>query len=117
MPPLQCGDGQKLPISCRVGVNTCSILAGNIGSAQRMKYGLLGDGINLTARLKGINSKYNTSTLISDKVIADDKTRLQVIHRPVDLVAVKGKSEPTAVYEPLESKENLSTSGTANFQD
>jgi len=106
MPPLACGgEGRKLPISCRVGVNTCNILAGNIGSAQRMKYGLLGDGINLTARLKGINSKYNTGTLVSDKVFADDKTRFQVIHRPVDLVAVKGKKEPTTVLQPLELKD------------
>merc|ERR1719161_2731236 len=101
MPPLQCGDGQKLPISCRVGVNTCSILAGNIGSAQRMKYGLLGDGINLTARLKGINSKYKTNTLISDKVVDDDKVIEMIVSRPIDFIAVKGKVEPTTVFEPV----------------
>jgi adenylate cyclase len=101
MPSPQTADGREIPIRCRCGVNTCIILAGNIGSSQRLKYGLLGDGINLTARLKGINSRYQTRTLASDKVYADERCRRSVVFRPVDLVAVKGKKEPTAVYEPL----------------
>lgn len=97
-------EGLDDPISCRCGVNTCQILAGNIGSSQRMKYGLLGDGVNLTARLKGINTKYKTRTLASEKVILDPRVSREVIFRPVDLVAVKGKKEPTKVYEPLAVK-------------
>lgn len=46
-------NGDEKPIRVRVGVHTASILAGNIGSHQRIKYGLLGDGVNLAARMKG----------------------------------------------------------------
>jgi class 3 adenylate cyclase len=101
MPPLQTVSGQDFPIRCRVGVNVCTILAGNIGSSKRLKYGLLGDGINLTARLKGINSRYKTRTLISDKVAADDRVQDAFVCRPIDNVAVKGKKEPTTVYEAM----------------
>lgn len=101
MAPYKSSEGREIKIRCRVGVHTSSILAGNIGSALRMKYGLLGDGINLTARLKGINNRYKTGTLASDKVIADAECSNRFIWRPVDLVAVKGKKEPTTIYEVL----------------
>jgi len=101
MPLFETSTGEKIQIRCRCSVNTCTILAGNIGSSKRLKYGLLGDGINLTARLKGINSRYKTQTLVSEKVTIDEKTRDFIVSRPIDLVAVKGKTEPTTVFEPL----------------
>jgi len=94
---------KHLDLRCRCGVHTASIFAGNIGSYQRMKYGLLGDGINLTARLKGLNSRYKTHTMVSASVhdvFAKRKTR-HVLLRAVDLVAVKGKKEPSIVYESI----------------
>jgi len=51
--------------------------------------------------MKGINSRYQTQTLTSDKVFADEKSARNVVFRPIDLVAVKGKKDPTTVYEPL----------------
>jgi adenylate cyclase len=98
---IRCSDGREVQISCRCGVNSCNILAGNIGSTQRMKYGLLGDGINLTARLKSLNTKYSTQTLCSAAVFGEERIDNLVMFRPVDLVAVKGKTEPTTVFEPL----------------
>lgn len=94
---------ESLPIRCRCGVHTATILAGNIGSSQRIKYGLLGDGINLAARLKGLNSRYGTLTLCSEHAIASQLFPLPIAPRPVDLVAVKGKSEPTTVYEIIDN--------------
>lgn len=88
-------------VRCRVGVHTALILAGNIGSTQRIKYGLLGDGINLAARLKGLNSKYRTSTLCSGQCLEAQLKALPLATRPIDVVAVKGKSEPTIVHEVL----------------
>lgn len=96
---------KEIAIQCRCGVHTGPIFAGNIGSPQRMKYGLLGDGINLTARLKGLNSRYRSRTLVSANVFNDLSTmkghHRHILLRPVDLVAVKGKKEPTVVYESL----------------
>eukprot|EP00440_Ansanella_granifera_P030671 gb/GFBE01033314.1/.p1 GENE.gb/GFBE01033314.1/~~gb/GFBE01033314.1/.p1 ORF type:complete len:1159 (+),score=267.68 gb/GFBE01033314.1/:1-3477(+) len=89
------------PIRCRIGVHTANILAGNIGSNQRIKYGLLGDGVNLAARMKGLNSRYKTLTLASENALNSQQTQLPIATRPVDLVAVKGKTEPTKVFEVL----------------
>lgn len=89
------------PVMCRCGVHSAKVLAGNVGSIRRMKYGLLGDGVNLTARLKSLNSRYNTQALASDTVAADDFTARRLVFRPVDKVAVKGRTEPTVVYEIL----------------
>eukprot|EP00812_Abedinium_dasypus_P009709 NODE_337_length_1657_cov_249.926342.p1 GENE.NODE_337_length_1657_cov_249.926342~~NODE_337_length_1657_cov_249.926342.p1 ORF type:complete len:506 (+),score=167.19 NODE_337_length_1657_cov_249.926342:3-1520(+) len=91
----------ELGVRCRCGVHTANMLAGNIGSQQRMKYGLLGDGINLCARLKGLNSRYGSRTLSSDPVLADEFVRSRFVFRPLDLVAVKGKKQPTTIYEIL----------------
>merc|ERR1712048_1385991 len=66
------------------------------------KYGVLGDGVNLTARLKGLNSRYKSKTLISDQTLHDPLCSRKFITRPVDLVAVKGRTEPTRVHELLQ---------------
>lgn len=102
--PMQFADGLIFTVRCRVAIHTASILAGNVGSQRRMKYGLLGDGVNLTARFKGLNSKYNTRTIMSSSVAIDDTCMRKCAYRPVDLVAVKGKTEPTMVYNLLGMK-------------
>lgn len=96
-------NNEERPIRVRVGVHTASILAGNIGSTQRIKYGLLGDGVNLAARMKGLNSKYGTCTLCSQNclTVSAQQHPLPLATRPVDLVAVKGKTEPTKVCEVM----------------
>lgn len=88
------------PVHCRIGIHTARVLAGNMGASRRMKYGLLGDGVNLAARLKGLNSRYNTLVLATDTVM-DDITKERILFRPVDKVAVKGRGEPTTVFEIL----------------
>jgi len=100
--PFISHEGKELEIKCRCGVHTARMLAGNIGSPQRIKYGLLGDGINLAARLKGLNSRYGTRTLVSDSTLQALKmVRHSMHYRPVDVVAVKGKVQGTPVYEAL----------------
>jgi len=93
----------KVTVQCRVGVHTGQILSGNIGSVKRMKYGLLGDGVNQTARIKGLTSRYKVGTLCTEKVLMEDNSLAakHICTRPVDRVAVKGKQEPTTVYEVL----------------
>lgn len=101
LPPIRTEDGRTVPLRCRCGVHTANVLAGNIGSHRRMKYGLLGDGVNLSARLKSINSRYGTQTLASDQIFQDELSVRNAVFRPIDLVIVKGKSEPTTLYEVL----------------
>jgi adenylate cyclase len=101
--PQKSSDGKEIVVKCQVGVHSARILAGNVGSPQRMKYGLLGDGVNLSARLKGLNSKYGTKTLVTHQVLEEiqqfEDFNQAFVSRPIDVVAVKGRKEPTTVHE------------------
>lgn len=81
----------------RIGVNTGEMVVGNMGSDLRFDYTLLGDNVNLGARLEGINKEYGTHIIIAEstyKQVMD-----HVIARRLDTVAVKGKKQGVTIYE------------------
>ena len=57
-----------------------------------MKYGILGDGVNLASRLEELNKRYGTSLLVSKSVIDANLVDLHFVYRPIDFVSVKGRS-------------------------
>lgn len=88
-------------LSIRIGIHTGSVLSGNIGSEIKMKFGCIGDPVNLAARLEGLCKFYGVSVLCS----SDTYRRLPshgFICRRIDLVQVKGKVEPTEIWEVLD---------------
>jgi adenylate cyclase len=105
------------PIWMRVGVHSCNAIIGNLGSSDRFDYTAIGDGVNLAARLEGVNKLYGTGILTSGETVA--RLRGQVPMRVVDRVIVKGKSEPVDLYTPCADAEVVewSAQGMAAYRE
>jgi adenylate cyclase len=82
-----------------VGVNTGSMVVGNMGGKERFDYTVMGDAVNLGSRLEGTNKEYGTEVIVSASTAALLSDGF--VLRPLDLVAVKGKKEPVEIFEAV----------------
>ena len=109
----------KMPIDHGMGVNTDSIVSGNIGSPKRMDYTVIGDGVNLAARIESACKQYGAHILISEFTYKAVKATYRT--RQVDYVIVKGKTEPVGVFEVLDFHDDNSypnmIEALGNFND
>ncbi|MBI4423734.1 MAG: adenylate/guanylate cyclase domain-containing protein [Elusimicrobia bacterium] len=98
---LRAASAKQVPLSLhtRIGLHTGPMIAGNIGTAQRMNYTVIGDTVNLASRLEGANKLFGTSILASGSTA--DAAKGDFVFRELDLLAVKGKTEAVPVYELL----------------
>ena len=115
-------------IKIRCGIHSANVFVGNLGAPDRMKYGIMGDGVNLASRLEELNKKYTTRILISEHAFHQGeneedikknenneneedevyKSRFRIcdnyITRQLDNVQVKGRTSGTGIYEVLGRK-------------
>jgi len=83
----------------RIGLHAGPVIVGEMGTRERVKYGAIGDTVNLASRLEGVNRVYGTRILCSSEVEA--RARDAIAFRPIDVVRVVGRAAPVALFEPL----------------
>lgn len=86
-------------IHIRIGLNCANVLVGNVGSSSRLSYTALGDGVNVAARLEGINKQFGTTICISDSIY--EQAKADLLARPIKRVQVKGRKTEFMIYELL----------------
>ena len=93
-------------VSIGIGINAGPVVHGSMGAKDRMDFTSIGDTVNLAARLEGTNKEYATKTLITAAVY--DKVKDTFLCREIDLVTVKGKTQPVRIYELLQESKGSS---------
>jgi adenylate cyclase len=94
----------KRPVDMGIGLNSDVVVSGNIGSARRMDYTIIGDGVNLAARLESACKQYAARILVSEFTVRQLRGTYRL--REVDRVIVKGKTQPVGVYEILDYQDD-----------
>jgi adenylate cyclase len=98
------------PLQLRIGLHCADVLVGNVGSSKRLSYTVMGDGVNVAARLEGMNKTFGTTICISDSVF--DAAAAEIAARPLRRVQVKGRKQEFMVYELL----GMTSSGDAEIE-
>lgn len=93
-------------LSACVGITTGIVVAGNLGSSNRMNYSVIGDTVNLSARLESLTRLYNVSNIVSE-ASRDDAPNFA--YRELDIVCVAGKSQSVRIFELLGTEGELSS--------
>jgi adenylate cyclase len=101
-------------INIGIGLNSGIMTVGNMGSPGRMNYTLMGDNVNLGARLEGTNKQYSTTIIISENTYSLVKER--VIVRELDNIRVKGKNKPVLIYELIDLVDSCELPSTARLK-
>jgi class 3 adenylate cyclase len=91
----------QIVVGVGIGINTGDVVAGNMGSPQKMDYTVIGDNVNLAARLEA-NAPAG-KIFVSESTYNDTKDRIE--YEQLESISVKGKKEPVKVYSPVRVKD------------
>ena len=89
-------------VRMRIGLNTGKAVVGNLGSSTRFDYTMIGDAVNLAARLESANKQFGTYTMVSGDTRI--KAKSTAIYRPLGQIRVKGKAKAVRIYEPIDER-------------
>ncbi|HUL43835.1 MAG TPA: adenylate/guanylate cyclase domain-containing protein [Bacteroidota bacterium] len=103
----------KPELSMRIGINTGEVIVGNMGGSNRFDYTVIGDSVNLGARLESANKQYHTGIMISESTYKQVEGK--VLARELDLLVVAGKTEPIRVYELIDTADVTAPPATLSF--
>jgi adenylate cyclase len=106
--------GEGIPaFGMGLGINTATVVVGNMGSDQRFDYTCLGDGVNLAARLEGQSKPYGVKLVVGPQTAELVRDVYQVVE--LDLIAVKGKTEPARIFTIVEKKNSAAEKAHNRF--
>jgi class 3 adenylate cyclase len=94
------------PFLTRIGINSGKMIVGNMGTEKKMNYTIIGNVVNLAARLEGVNKQYGTWILTTEDTVRQTDGRF--LTRRLDRIRVVGINEPVRIYEILETEDGAS---------
>jgi adenylate cyclase len=99
---------QERPLYTRVGINSGEMVVGNMGTTKKMNYTIMGNAVNLAARLEGVNKQYDTAGILLSEYTKNKIGGDEFVFRPLSRVRVVGISTPVRLYELLDLRESAS---------
>eukprot|EP00727_Mastigamoeba_balamuthi_P006852 m51a1_g2788 hypothetical protein (2596) ;mRNA; r:28135-39069 len=103
-----------MPMDLRIGLHSGEVYAGNVGSSSRLNYTVLGNAVNLAARLEPLNKEFNTTVCVSDAIRCSCEDRYAF--RCLGTTVVKGFAEPVVVHELLGTLGELTAEETEVYE-